>query len=118
MTVNRIATNLKLDAEESIKTATKIEVGNTAIALFRSKAFSTIPAEYHKYINTPLFDLIIALLFNVSVQQFASTNKKAEYVSEALMISGMHNSVKLLNIPKLISEMVDSIKVPDIIDVK
>lgn len=41
-----------------------------------------------------------------------------EYVSEALMISGMHNSVKLLNIPKLISEMVDSINVPDIIDAK
>ena len=118
MTVNKIATNLKLDAEEAIKTATKIEVGNTAIALFRSKALSIIPVEHHKYIDTPLFDLIIALLFNVSVQQFASTNKKAEYVSEALMVSGVYNSVKLLNIPKLISEMVDSISVPDIIDVK
>lgn len=91
--------------------AGKIEAGKAVIALIKTQLADKVPEGLTIWTQHPAFDLIVANLANIAIQQFAADHPKAQFVNEALMIASAQTLVQAFNIPGFIRDVLDSTKI-------
>ena len=96
----------------SAQVAAKITLGKTVNKLLASKLKPHLPAQVMKYAKHPLFDILIANLFNYIIQTKYSDNKKAMFIAESLMDASVLSMTEQFNIDEIIGNFIEEIKLP------
>lgn len=110
-TLSTQVTQIKDANLEAFALAGKIEAGKAVIALIKAQLADKVPEELVIWTQHPAFDLIVANLANIAIQQFAADHPKAQFVNEALMIASAQTLVQAFNIPGFIRDVLDSTKI-------
>lgn len=91
--------------KEALITAAKIEAGSIATKRIIDLIKPKLPIMARGYADTAVARVVVANLFSLAVQQYASENKKAEVIADAMMQGAMVEFVKSFNIEQIIEQV-------------
>lgn len=92
-------------------TAGKIEAGRIAIKQVSKVVTPKLPMMMRGYADTAIGRVVMANLFNFAVQQFASDNKTAQLVSDAMLEGAMLEMLQSFNVQEMIEGVVDKVDI-------
>jgi hypothetical protein len=88
--------------KEALRVAAQIEIGNVLLKQVKKVMKPKVPTILKGYVDTPIFEILIANSAAIALQHFAPDNKKAAMAADALIQSAMVNMAQSLKIDKLV----------------
>lgn len=113
--VTKIATETVEINKEAMVLAAKLEVGKVATAQLRKVVKPKLPMMVRGYADSPLFDIVLANAVGVALREYASENKKAQIVSEAMIQSAAVEMMSSFDLNGMIDEMLENVDVSKIV---
>ena len=95
----------------------KLEAGRIAVKQAVKLVKPAVPMMARGYLDTALGALVVANLFKFAVDNFATSNPKAQLVAGAMLEGAMLEAMQSLNIEAMISEVMDKVDVSKFTDI-
>lgn len=108
MATTKIATIVDTNKSAAV-TVAKIEAGRIGIKQAVKVIKPAVPMMARGYLDTAIGELVVANLFKFAVDNFASSNKQAAIVADAMLQGAMLSTVQSLNIEKLVAEVMEKV---------
>ena len=96
----------------------KIQLGKTANKVVLDKIKPQLPMFVKGYADSPIAELVVGNVVAGLLMQFAPNNEKATILAQAMIAAGTQVAVESLNIPELVSELLDSVDISGIKEVE
>lgn len=118
-----ILSNLVSSNKQAIATSAKLELGRAVNTSTKKLIIKQIKNPIVKmYADSPVFDLVVANLFKVAVDQYLSNNRLAKVAAENAVQSATYEILRDLDIPKLLESILSSatqgIDIDEVLDVE
>ena len=95
--------------KENAVSMAKLEMGKSANRLVLDKVKPKLPMYVQGYADSPLAELVIANIVSAMLIQFASKNKKAEVLANAMLEAGMQTAIESFDVPGLVKELLANV---------
>lgn len=118
-----ILSNLVSSNKQAIATSAKLELGRAVNTSTKKLIIKQIKNPIVKmYADSPVFDLVVANLFKVAVDQYLSNNRLAKVAAENAVQSATYEILRDLDIPKLLESILSGatqgIDIDEVLDVE
>lgn len=97
------------------KTAAMVASGKALNNTIMQKVRPQLPMMVRGYSDHPLSNVVLANLFSFAIDNFASDNRKAKWVADAMLVAAMTEFMESFNIEDFMKEILDvaAISIPD-----